>query len=146
MKFDPRVENWRIKTGPYASEMHKTYGCFYIPGPCATELVALADDGRDQMILAELRGWEHVSVSTRKMCFVKDLFWDAEECVVQFHPPRSQWISNHPHCLHLWRAIDIVFPLPPSLTVGIREAGEIASVQQAEQIREQLMLRLGRHS
>jgi hypothetical protein len=41
--------------------------------------------------------WEHVSVSLvdavsdcpswSEMCDVKNAFWDASECVVQFHPP-----------------------------------------------------------
>lgn len=45
-------------------------------------------------------GWEHVSVSLPRrcptwdeMCLIKDIFWDEEECVVQFHPPRSQYVQ-----------------------------------------------------
>ena len=41
-------------------------------------------------------GWEHVSVSYKnrvptwdEMCKVKDMFWNDEECVVQYHPPKS---------------------------------------------------------
>lgn len=69
--------------------------------------------------------WEHVSVSTpvrcptwEEMCFVKGLFWDAEDAVIQLHPPRSEWINDHPYCLHLWRPIGIELPRPPALTVG----------------------------
>jgi hypothetical protein len=55
-------------------------------------------------------GWDHVSVSlaTRcptweEMCFVKELFFKDDECVMQLHPPKSENISFHPFCLHLWR-------------------------------------------
>lgn len=56
-------------------------------------------------------GWEHVSVSRsdgkvptwEDMCFAKDLFWDDEEAVVQFHPEKSKYVNYHPGVLHLWR-------------------------------------------
>lgn len=39
-------------------------------------------------------GWEHVSVSYKnrvptwdEMCKIKDMFWNDDECVVQYHPP-----------------------------------------------------------
>jgi hypothetical protein len=70
-------------------------------------------------------GWEHVSVSLgsrcpnwKEMCFVKDLFWDEEDCVVQFHPPKSEYVNCHPFCLHLWRSIDQPFPVPQKGMVG----------------------------
>jgi hypothetical protein len=69
--------------------------------------------------------WEHVSVSTRdrtptweEMSFVKDLFWTEEECVVQFHPPKSEYVNHHPHCLHLWRPLGENIQTPPSILVG----------------------------
>jgi hypothetical protein len=72
--------------------------------------------------------WEHVSVSTpvrtptwAEMCFVKRQFWDDEDTVVQFHPPRSAYVNNHDYCLHLWRPIGIEIPTPPTWTVGTLE-------------------------
>jgi len=56
------------------------------------------------------------------MSFVKDLFWDEDECVVQFHPPRSEYVNNHASCLHLWRNKHQQFPLPPSILVGDKAA------------------------
>lgn len=66
-------------------------------------------------------GWEHVSVSYsnrcptwEEMCRVKDIFWYDNECVVQFHPPKSEYVNNHPCCLHLWRkSAGNEFELPP---------------------------------
>lgn len=43
----------------------------------------------------------------------KDIFWDEEECVVQFHPPRSQYVDTHPYCLHLWKKIGETYETPP---------------------------------
>lgn len=71
--------------------------------------------------------WEHVSVHAvdnghertptwLEMCWVKDKFWE-EECVVQFHPPHSQYINTHPHTLHLWRPLLAVIPMPPRQAV-----------------------------
>jgi hypothetical protein len=73
-------------------------------------------------------GWEHVSVSLNKkrcptwdeMCIVKNTFWDAEDCVVQFHPPKSEHVNNHPYVLHLWRSKNQLIPTPPSFLVGIK--------------------------
>lgn len=71
-------------------------------------------------------GWEHVSVSRHdraptwdEMCQVKALFWGDDDCVVQYHPPKSEYINNHPYCLHLWRPIGMELPQPPSILVGI---------------------------
>jgi hypothetical protein len=104
-----------------------SYGQFIVQGPCGEKLciVASGADADDE----QAERWEHVSVSTtrripnwREMCFVKDLFWSEEECVVQFHPPRSAYINNHPHCLHLWRQ-KAGFPMPPSILVGVASRG-----------------------
>lgn len=65
-------------------------------------------------------GWEHVSVSYKnhlptwdEMCRVKDIFWHDDECVVQFHPPKADYVNNHPYCLHLWRKCGENAELPP---------------------------------
>lgn len=51
------------------------------------------------------------------MCFVKDLFWDGEDAVMQLHPPKSNYVNNHPHCLHLWRPTQAVIPMPETILV-----------------------------
>jgi hypothetical protein len=55
------------------------------------------------------------------MCYVKSLFWDDEEAVMQLHPPKSEWVNNHPYALHLWRPIGATIPLPPSVLVGKKD-------------------------
>ena len=53
-----------------------------------------------------------------EMCMVKDIFWGEEECVVQFHPPRSEYVNRHPYCLHLWKKIGEEYETPPKEYVG----------------------------
>ena len=40
----------------------------------------------------------------------------------QFHPPRSEYVNNHPNCLHLWKPVGAEFSMPDSILVGIKEA------------------------
>jgi hypothetical protein len=94
-------------------------GRFILQGPCGCKLQLISCDGKES-------GWEQVSVSTLRhrspnwpeMCFAKDLFWDEEECVIQFHPPLSQYVKFARHCLHLWRPTHVAFPAPPSSLIG----------------------------
>ncbi len=80
------------------------------------------------VIASDGAGWEHVSVSLNKnrtptwkqMCIVKDIFWDKEDCVIQYHPPESEYVNNHPYVLHLWRPIDKEIPIPNSILVGFK--------------------------
>jgi hypothetical protein len=96
---------------------------FIVQGPCGAELAIVASDAIED---PNARGWEHVSVSTsrrppnwREMCWVKGLFWGDEDCVVQFHPRRSQYVDIHPYTLHMWHRPE-GFPEPPSILVGPR--------------------------
>ena len=68
--------------------------------------------------------WEHVSVSSKHkipswktMNTIKDLFFEESEAVMQLHPPKSDYVNNHPNCLHLWRPIGLEIPLPPNWCV-----------------------------
>ena len=81
--------------------------------------------GRSFFVIASSGGgWEHVSVSpcseTRKACptweemsAIKDMFFLPEECVVEYHPKKCEYVNIHPYCLHLWRPLNEVMPAPP---------------------------------
>ena len=113
---------WRLTDGPFATEYRDRFGAFIIPSHHANgrPLRVIADSGEETK-------WQHVSVSIdgqagktpswREMCLVKDLFWDKEECVCQFHPPSCHYVNNHPGCLHMWRPVDGTFPMPPVICV-----------------------------
>lgn len=93
---------------------------------------------RLMLICSDGEGWEHVSVHAyrpigayreakqrtpnwREMSYVKDLCWDGEDVVMQLHPRKSEYVNNHPNCLHLWRPIGREIPTPPSIFVGVRD-------------------------
>lgn len=69
-------------------------------------------------------GWEHVSVSLRKrtptweeMCKVKEMFWNDDETVIQYHPKKSEYVNKCETCLHLWRKCGQDFETPPKIFV-----------------------------
>jgi hypothetical protein len=116
-----KLEAGRIRDGAYGSTPdYGLNGAFFVVGPNGTELAIIGSDGVDSDY-----NWEHVSVSTKRrtpnwneMCFVKNLFWQEDECVVQFHPPKSDYVNCHPFCLHLWKPIRQQVPMPPAILVG----------------------------
>lgn len=125
-------EQYRVLNGRLATSRLRegNNGAFTMPSPIGGRtLMVIASDG--QHWAAEgLTGepWEHVSVHVsqgshtltptwREMCAVKDLFWEPEDLVIQFHPPRSTYVNCHPNTLHLWRPTITRLPLPPITTV-----------------------------
>jgi hypothetical protein len=106
-------------------------GRFFIPSVGTTVLMCVVSDGAN---------WEHVSVSVKirnpndstemieaqrcptweEMCRVKDLFFEAEECVIQYHPRVSEYRNYHNYVLHLWRPTAAVIPEPPADFVAPR--------------------------
>lgn len=117
-------ENYRYIDDTYPAWAHKTAvgtnnGTFIVPytrGKKPVTLRCIASDGW---------GWEHVSVSLPsrvptwdEMCYIKELFWDDENWVVQYHPAKSEYVNCHPYVLHLWHPLEQELPTPPSLLVG----------------------------
>lgn len=115
---------FRITEGPMGSDNSiGNVGAFKIPwhkggGSCV--LFVIASDGKPNIC----HGWEHVSVSGctnrgpfipswDQMCYVKDLFWDEQDCVLQFHPPKADYINNNKNTLHMWRKFGSEIELPP---------------------------------
>jgi hypothetical protein len=42
---------------------------------------------------------------SRAAFFVKNLFWEPEECAVEYYPPAWQYVRANPYRLHLWRPL-----------------------------------------
>ena len=127
-KFALKVEQGRLKSGPYASPAGAHWGAFDVMGPTGMQLLIIASDGEDDEVS---KGWQHVSVSGRRMpnweemCYVKELFWGDDEVVIQFHPTKDAYVNFHPNCLHLWARKDGAIPLPPTMLVGPRNDKEL---------------------
>ena len=104
LKTMDKFRLWEMEILMYGRNGGSGEGCFkvFVDGK---SFLAIASTGL---------GWDHVSVSPwsekrktcptwEEMCAVKDLFFLDDERVVQFHPPREEYVNRHPYCLHLWR-------------------------------------------
>lgn len=122
----PNKFRYRAPQLPGSTDDDGNNGLFFVPWQDArgndVTLCAIATDGMD---------WEHVSVTVYKknrcptwdeMCFIKTLFWDDSDLVVQYHPPASEYVNNHAYCLHLWRKMGTnnFVEMPPSILVGVK--------------------------
>ena len=115
-------EKYRILDGALPSTAADgNNGAFALPAQIGNrQLLVIASDGA---------GWEHVSVrcfetGTRtrtptwdEMCYVKNLFWDDEDVVMQLHPRQCEYVDLHPNVLHLWRPIGVKVLTPPVVLV-----------------------------
>ena len=116
----PYLEKVRIVTGDYASQPGDGFNGMFRVSTKFRRLLVVASDGA---------GWRHVSVSIpgssecptwAEMSQVKALFWEPEDTVMQLHPPESEYVNQHPGCLHLWQPTDREIPRPPSWMVGVK--------------------------
>lgn len=109
-----------------------TCGVFYIPHldqwrrtQFGAHYVVISSDGKEI-------GWDHVSVHVRStraakremstptwedMAYIKSLFFDDTETVMQLHVPSSEHVNDHEHVLHLWKPLHQPIPTPPSILV-----------------------------
>jgi hypothetical protein len=114
------LAQYRVRSGLMGTtERDGRNGSFILPCPKA--------QGSLTVIVSDEEGWEHVSVRPYKqdrvptwteMCYVKDLFWEPEEVVMQLHPRQSEYVTAHPYVLHLWKPAGTEIPAPPSILVG----------------------------
>lgn len=105
------IEKLRVKSGPLGSTVDAgNNGAFHIPYADKTLYVIISDG----------MGWDHISVSTTYRCptweemnFIKNLFFDSWETVVQFHPRHDQYVNCCDTCLHMWKKQGHEYQLPP---------------------------------
>lgn len=98
-------------------------GAYLIPHPKVKEYAY-------QVIASTGMGWDHVSVCLRcgsdfvprcptwiEMCWIKDLFFEHYETVIQYHPARANYVNTHSYVLHLWRPQQAEIPMPDPIMV-----------------------------
>lgn len=125
-----QLENARRDARGFVSKKGDMHGSFIVRDVHASLVIISSGTLElEDPALNELSEWEHVSISLigfhqcptwDQMCFIKNLFWEEEETVVQFHPPKSEHVNNHPYCLHLWKP-PYAIPTPPAIAIGIKE-------------------------
>lgn len=127
MKVHDIAEKARVTSGDFASNRGDTFGHFRLMAPSGAFLFVIAADGLETR-------FDHVSVSVQRekdgsprqdrcptweeMCWVKGLFWEPEECVIQYHPPASKYVNRHPFVLHMWKPLVWAVETPPTWTIG----------------------------
>lgn len=114
------VEKFRVRNGFWKSETGDSHGLFFVQYKNNKAPLKVLSSPFDEE-------WQHVSVSLpdrcptwEEMAHIKKLFWGEDVTVVQFHPKKSEYVNNHPFCLHLWRKKDEEIELPPSGLVGVK--------------------------
>lgn len=125
---------YRVRNGPMASsDSIGRYGMFQLSLTFNGSTYSINTDGDSMVYIVAAAGddsgWEHVSAHVRTpdgprtpdwalMCIVKNLFWDEEDCVIQFHPPKSEYVNRNPNVLHLWRRHNTNWETPPKILIG----------------------------
>lgn len=153
MKDTPNLqaEKYRVRDGMMASSRFDgNNGAFIVPfgPPEATQKRVYA-----YVIVSDQLKWDHVSVSVgemhrgefralprcptwEEMDHIKRLFWRDDECVVQYHVPRTDHISDHNTVLHMWSAQDQPFPLPAPIMVGLGVGEKKLATMSPEQLED----------
>lgn len=126
MRIHDIAEKGRYSVPPFNSDRGDTFGHFRLTAPTGAFVFVIAADGTETR-------FDHVSVSVQRekdgsparrcptweeMCFIRNLFWEPEECVIQYHPPASKYVNAHPYVLHLWKPLDTVIETPPEWTIA----------------------------
>jgi len=122
------AEPYRVQTPGYESAYGDACGAFVIPhASTSATLAVIAVSGEiSRADLGDAWAWDHVSVSLKNRCpnwiemsFIKSLFWDDDETVMQLHVPAAEHRNLHPYTLHLWMPLLVPIPRPPSDAVAV---------------------------
>lgn len=105
---------------------HYVYCSTFNEGNTGVFEITSKERGKTFFIISSIENnWEHVSIYIPKkgrkfkiptwndMCYIKNLFWEGNETVVQFHPKESSYVNDHPGTLHLWKKVNEEYELPP---------------------------------
>lgn len=95
--------------------------------------------------LTSIKGWEHLSVSHKNkipswntMQEMKEMFfYDNEECF-QIHPKADDYVNNNEYTLHIWRPVDGMKQIPPSILVGFRPNYIDEDMEAAKKLHEDI--------
>ena len=91
------------------------------------EVRSIKQSDKALVSLTRIQDWEHLSVNFKNkipswecMQEMKELcFTDDEECF-QIHPKADDYVNNNEYTLHIWRPIEGMKQIPPSILVGYR--------------------------
>ena len=92
-----------------------------------------------------INGWEHLGVSFKNkipswecMQEMKTIFFkDDEECF-QIHPKADNYVNNNEYTLHIWRPVEGMKQIPPSILVGFRPNHIQEDMEAAKKLHEDI--------
>lgn len=110
----------RAERGRRLGQTGNPNGAFLMVGPTGERLKVIASNGDGWAETLSGEPWDHVSVSAYGRCptwdemvFIRQQFFEPDECVIEFHPPQSVYVNTNPHVLHMWRPHTTPIPMPP---------------------------------
>ncbi len=139
--FSKFVEAGRVQLPGAPTRSGDRYGAFILLCPITRQpiKVIVAPSVSEEVYRSYgLHGepFEHVSASLRdrcprwdEMCWVKNLFFEPHEAVMQLHVPKADHINCHPYTLHLWRPTKTPIPRPDPATVGPKKIEPVEDKQ-----------------
>lgn len=115
-----KAEQYRFHPPGMESSKGDSYGVFVVPY-MGSKLRVIACSGEvSEENNGKAYAWDHASVSLAnripnwlEMNYIRHLFWNPEDTVLQFHPPATDYINFHKNTLHLWKPLYLPIPLPP---------------------------------
>ena len=109
------------------------------------EVRSIKQSDKALVALTRIKGWEHLSVSFKNkipswecMHEMKELFfYDDEECF-QMHPKADNYVNNNEYTLHIWRPVEGMNQVPPSILVGFRPNHIEEDMEAAKKLHEDI--------
>ena len=112
-----KANRWRIRTGKMGSDDTAGWnGAFIVP----------LEGHMWQVLISDGMGFRHLSATNAQksmlpswnvMCRLRDYFFADDAWVMQLHPPKDEYINDHPYVLHLWESLNDPIPIPPNFMV-----------------------------
>jgi hypothetical protein len=114
------ANQYRAQVHGFETGHEDAFGVFMVPyNGAKLRVIACAGFVSEQEHGREY-AWDHCSVSLPKripnwleMSYIRHLFWNPEDTVLQFHPPATDYVNFHPNTLHLWKPVYGEVLLPP---------------------------------
>lgn len=92
-----------------------------------------------------IQGWEHLGVSFKNkipswecMQEMKEMFFNDDEECFQLHPKADNYVNNNEYTLHIWRPVEGMKQIPPSILVGFRPNHIEEDMEAAKKLHEDI--------
>ena len=92
-----------------------------------------------------IQGWEHLGVSFKNkipswecMQEMKEMFFNDDEECFQMHPKADNYVNNNEYTLHIWRPVEGMKQIPPSILVGFRPSHIEEDMEAAKKLHEDI--------